>query len=81
MAKNNRILNRIKPVLAERNKSSIWLSQQMNLHESSVSKWCTNDSQPSLKKLFAIADALGVDVRELLVPNEQSPRKKRYADE
>jgi len=32
----------------------------------SVSRWCTNASQPDLETLFRIAELLDVDVRELL---------------
>ena len=32
-----------------------------------VSKWCTNSSQPDLSSLFKIADFLEVDIRELIV--------------
>lgn len=32
----------------------------------SVSRWCTNSSQPDLETLFRIAEILKVDVRELI---------------
>ena len=59
--------NRIKAVLAEKNVSSKDLAKQLNKTESTVSRWCTNDVQPSIPVLSQIADILDVDVRELLV--------------
>ena len=59
-------LNRIKIVLVEKNKTAKWLSQQVGRNATSVSRWCTNASQPDLETLFRIAELLDVDVRELL---------------
>lgn len=58
--------NRIKVVLVEQNKTSLWLSEQMKKDKSTVSRWCTNDMQPSIETLFIIAEILNVSVRELL---------------
>ena len=59
-------LNRIKIVLVEKNKTARWLSQQVGNNACSVSRWCTNASQPDLETLFRIAELLNVDVRELI---------------
>ena len=59
-------LNRIKIVLVEKNKAARWLSQQVGKNACSVSRWCTNASQPDLETLFRIAELLNVDVRELI---------------
>ncbi|MBO9698930.1 MAG: helix-turn-helix transcriptional regulator [Sporocytophaga sp.] len=61
------IFNRIKAVLAEKGKTNIWLAEAIDMNRSTVSKWCTNDMQPTVETLFAIAKALDVNVRELLV--------------
>jgi transcriptional regulator with XRE-family HTH domain len=66
MAKK-RILNRIKSVLADKDKTNLWLAEQLGKNKSTISKWCTNDQQPTLETLFDIAAVLGVDVCELLV--------------
>ena len=58
-------VNRIKLVLVEKKKTSKWLSEQMGVTPSTVSKWCTNSSQPDLNSLLKIADLLEVDLREL----------------
>jgi putative transcriptional regulator len=60
-------LNRIKIVLYEQGKTSKDLAQQLGKAQSTVSRWCTNDSQPSLETLYEIALWLKVDIRELLV--------------
>jgi DNA-binding Xre family transcriptional regulator len=60
-------LNRLKVVLAEKKKTNKWLSEQLNVAPSTVSKWCTNTSQPDLNNLLKIADLLNVDIKELIV--------------
>lgn len=60
-------INRIKVVLAEKNKSNKWLADQLGKDYSTVSKWCTNNSQPNLETLLQIAKILEVEVEELLM--------------
>jgi putative transcriptional regulator len=59
-------LNRIKVVLAEKNKTGKWLAEQLNKDKSTVSRWCTNDMQPTLETLFEIAEVLNVSPRALI---------------
>ena len=58
--------NKIKSVLAEQEKSSLWLAEQISRDKSTVSRWCTNDMQPSIETLFLIAKKLNVTPKELL---------------
>ena len=60
-------VNRIKLVLVEKKRTNKWLSDQMGVTPSTVSKWCTNSSQPDLPSLLKIADFLEVDIKELIV--------------
>ncbi|KAA6318197.1 hypothetical protein EZS27_031763 [termite gut metagenome] len=60
-------MNRLKVVLVEQKRTGKWLAEALKKNESTVSRWCTNESQPSLETLFKIAKVLDVDVRELLV--------------
>ncbi|KAA6328675.1 hypothetical protein EZS27_022457 [termite gut metagenome] len=60
-------MNRLKVVLVEQKRTGKWLAEALKKNESTVSRWCTNESQPSLETLFKIAKVLGVDVRELLI--------------
>jgi len=64
-------LNRIKSALADKEKTNLWLAEQLGKNKSTISKWCTNDQQPTLETLFEIADILNVDVRELLVSTKK----------
>jgi transcriptional regulator with XRE-family HTH domain len=59
--------NRIKAVLAEKGKTNIWLADKMERNKTTVSKWCTNDVQPTIETLFKVAEILDVDARDLLV--------------
>ncbi|MEA4809381.1 hypothetical protein SDC9_25945 [bioreactor metagenome] len=60
-------INRLKVVLVEQNKTGKWLAETLEKNEATVSRWCTNESQPSLETLIKIANALKVDVKDLLV--------------
>ena len=59
-------LNRIKVVLVEKNKTGIWLAQQLGKDRTTVSKWCSNAFQPSLETIIEVAQCLGVRVEKLI---------------
>ena len=58
-------VNRLKLVLVEQKKTSKWLSEELGVSPSTVSKWCTNSSQPDIETLAKIAKLLNVGVEEL----------------
>lgn len=60
-------LNRIKAVLADAGQTNKWLADQLSKDPVTISKWCTNTTQPDLQTLSKIAEVLGVNIRELLV--------------
>ncbi|URM36252.1 helix-turn-helix transcriptional regulator [Flavobacterium anhuiense] len=60
-------LNRIKIVLLENNRTSKDLANHLGKTESTVSRWCTNEVQPTVETLYEISKYLKVDIRELLV--------------
>jgi putative transcriptional regulator len=62
-----KVYNRIKAVLAEKGKTNNWLAEELGMNRTTVSKWCTNDVQPTMESLFRIAEVLDVNVRELLI--------------
>jgi transcriptional regulator with XRE-family HTH domain len=64
---NEKIYNRIKAVLAEQRKTNMWLAEKLEMSPNTVSKWCTNQMQPTIETLFRIASVLEVDARDLLV--------------
>lgn len=66
MEKEPRKLNRLKVVLAEKDKTNKWLAEKLGKDAATVSKWCTNTAQPNLETLFEIARHLEIDVRDLL---------------
>ena len=59
-------INRLKVVLAEKKRTNRWLATQLGKNEATISKWCTNTTQPSLDDLVAIASCLEVDTKDLL---------------
>ncbi|MEO7214971.1 helix-turn-helix transcriptional regulator [Mucilaginibacter sp.] len=72
MQKEKRVYNRIKAFLALKRVKSKALAEQLDVSEQTVSKWCTNYSQPSIPELYAIAEFLKTDVCELLEPMARS---------
>ena len=62
----NKDLNRLKVVLAEKKRTNKWLAEKFGKDPATVSKWCTNSAQPNLENLMEIARCLEVDVNELL---------------
>ena len=59
-------INRLKLVLIEKKKTGKWLAEQIGKDPSTVSKWCSNKSQPSLEDLFRIAELLEVNYTDLI---------------
>ena len=59
-------INRLKAVLAEKQKTGKWLANQLNKSETTVSRWCRNEIQPSMETFVVIARLLDLDVKELL---------------
>ena len=58
-------INRLKLFLVEKKKTSKWLSEQLGITPSTVSKWCTNTSQPDMETLARISELLNVGVEDL----------------
>ena len=61
---------RLKVVLVEQKKTSKWLAETLGKDPATVSKWCTNTSQPSIETFLEIARLLNVDIKDLLVPSD-----------
>lgn len=60
-------INRLKVVLVEKKRTSKWLAEELEKDPSTVSKWCTNTSQPDLLTLRKIANLLQVNIKDLLI--------------
>ena len=73
MSNNQQIMmNRIKAVLAERQRTNRWLATRMGKSENTISRWCSNKSQPSIIQLQEIANLLDVDIRQLLTTTKDN---------
>ena len=59
-------INRLKAVLAEKQKTGKWIADQLNKSETTVSRWCRNEIQPSMETLLDIAKLLDIDIKDLL---------------
>ena len=68
---NEKVYNRIKAVLAEERKTNMWLAEKLEMSPNTVSKWCTNQMQPTIETLFRIANVLDVEARDLLVNSKR----------
>lgn len=71
----DRKFNRIKAALADRDKTNKWMAEQLGKDPATVSKWCTNASQPSLETLLIISKLLDVEVNDLIRPEAVSDLK------
>ena len=67
-------INRLKVVLAEKKRTNKWLCEQLNVNPSTVSKWCTNSSQPDLETLIKISHLLDVELDDLVNKNLSANR-------
>ncbi|CBK67748.1 Helix-turn-helix [Bacteroides xylanisolvens XB1A] len=64
-------LNRIKIVLVEKDKTGRWLAEQLGVSVTTISRWCSNSTQPDLITLAKIASLLDIDIKELLVSTKK----------
>lgn len=69
---NKKAINRLKVVLAENGKTNKWLAEKLNKNETTISRWCTNEVQPSLETLVEISNLFKIDIRELIHPTNVS---------
>ena len=67
----NKDLNRLKVVLAEKKRTNKWLAEQLGKDPATVSKWCTNSSQPSLENLVQVVEVFDLEVRSLIVQTKK----------
>lgn len=65
----NKQLNRIKVVLADKQRTNKWLAEQLGKDKTTISKWCTNSSQPDLESLLKTAKLLDVEIADLVRDN------------
>lgn len=63
---SKKAINRLKAVLAEQSKTNKWLAEKLSKNETTISRWCTNETQPSMDTFVDIAKLLNIDVKELI---------------
>lgn len=63
----NKEINRIKIILVEKHRTGKWLAERLHKDPTTVSKWCTNSTQPQLETLLQIAGVLDCDIKDLLI--------------
>lgn len=68
---NKKAINRLKVVLVEHGKTNKWLAEKLYKNETTVSRWCTNEVQPSLETLIQISELLNIDVKELIYSTQK----------
>ena len=62
-------INRLRIVMAQKEKTGMWSGKKIGKSNCTVSKYMNQRVQPDLRTLYDIANALHVDVRDLLVSN------------
>lgn len=67
-------INRLKILLAEKKKTNKWLCEQLGVNPTTVSKWCTNSSQPSVSMVFKVMEVLDVNIDQVI----NIPKKHPY---
>ena len=67
-----RDINRLKILLAEKKKTNKWLGEQLGVNPTTVSKWCTNSSQPSLEMVLKMMEVLDADINQIINLPERS---------
>jgi DNA-binding XRE family transcriptional regulator len=68
---NKKQINRLKIVIVEQSRTNKWLAEKLGKNITTVSRWCTNETQPGIETMIEIADILNVDVRELIISTKQ----------
>lgn len=64
---SEKAINRLKVILAEKRLTNKWLAVQLKKTESTISRWCTNEKQPTIETFIEIANILDVDVKDLFI--------------
>ena len=59
-------LNQLKIVLVKKKRTSKWLAEHLGVNQTTVSKWCTNTTQPDLQTLKRITELLEVNIQDLI---------------
>lgn len=69
-------MNRIKEVLDEKGIKQTWLAEQLGKSYNMVNAYVQNRQQPRIEVLYDIAKILDVNVKDLLIDNDNKKKKK-----
>lgn len=69
-------MNRIKEVLDEKGIKQTWLAEQLGKSYNMVNAYVQNRQQPRIEVLYDIAKILDVNVKDLLIDNDNKKNKK-----
>ena len=72
-------LNRLRVIIAEKNLTNKWLSEQLGVGQATISKWVQNNAQPNLEMLIKLSKLLNVDINDLIRPEEVTLDPKKQA--
>ena len=64
-------LNRLKLLLVEKKKTGLWLAEQLGKDKTTISKWCTNSSQPDVECFIKISKLLNVELSDILIVDNE----------
>ncbi len=73
-------LNRLRVVIAEKNVTNKWLSEQLGIGQATISKWVTNTSQPNLEMLVKLSKVLDVEMKDLVRYDDVVVEKKEETE-
>lgn len=57
--------NRIRIILAEKMITNTYLAEQLGVSKMTISRWCTNTTQPSAPQLIEISQVLQCELKDL----------------
>ena len=63
----NKDFNRLKLLLVEKKQTGKWLAEQLGKDQTTISKWCTNKSQPDVESLIKISKLIKVNIGDILI--------------
>ena len=63
----NKDFNILKLLLVEKKQTGKWSAEQLGKDQTTISKWCTNNSQPDVESLIKISKLLKVNIGDILI--------------
>mgnify|MGYP002675579660 FL=1 len=64
-------LNCLNLLLVKKKKTGLWLAEQLGKDKTTISKWCTNSSQPDVECLIKISKLFNVELSDILIVDNE----------